>query len=185
MVLLWRPQKKFPSHELFLASQQTVFSWEEATRKMKTHGLGGRGIEVQGMTGIAAHPHPETFLKKWKQEYITSWSAYLSSGGWSSCCLEAWWKQRRKQELACGARPARTFQLRSYIRRGKTLPAPKWATDPLFQLQGFLTLPLLSSVALIRKSIKTRKLKLAGYTFSPTTRKAEVGKSLNSSPACT
>lgn len=143
MVPLWRPQKKFPSHELFLASLQTVFSWEEAAGKMKTHGL-GRDIEVQGMTGIAAHPHPETLLEQWKQGYITSWSAYLSSGGWSSCCLEAWWKQRRKQELACGARSAHTCQLRSYVRRGKTLPAPEWATDP-FHTMPSLPAPSFSS----------------------------------------
>lgn len=56
--------------------------------------------EGQGVTGGSRpNPHQRHPALELQRAYVTSWPAYLLSGGWSSCCLEAWQKQRRKQEL--------------------------------------------------------------------------------------
>lgn len=108
------PKRSFlPTSSSLLAHTQSLAKGMVSYQKMKTYRLGD--IEIQGVTCIAAHPYTETLLDQWKYTYITSWQAYLSSGGWSSCCLEAWWKQRRKQELAHLARSAHTWQFSSNL----------------------------------------------------------------------
>lgn len=108
------PKRSFlPTSSSLLAHTQSLAEGMVSYQKMKMYRLGD--IEIQGMTRIAAHPYTETLLDQWKYTYITSWQAYLSSGGWSSCCLEAWWKQRRKQELAHLARSAHTWQFSSIL----------------------------------------------------------------------
>lgn len=180
-------RSSLPTSSSLLAHTQSLAKGMISYQKMKTYRLGD--VEIQGVTRIAAHPYTETVLDQGKCAYITSWQAYLSSVGWSSCCLEAWWKQRRKQELAHLARSAHTWQFSSNIHqffREKQQQHYQWATDPFYTVSflpapWFPMTPLLSSMALTKKS--PGQLKLVVHTFSPTTGEAEAGICLSLSLA--
>lgn len=134
------PKRSFlPTSSSLLAYTQLLAKRMISYQKMKTLG----DIEIQGVTSIAAHPNTETLVNQWKYAYITSWQAYLSSGGWSSCCLEAWWEQRREQELAHLAISAHTCHFLS----GKHQQHYQWATDP-FHTMPFLPAPWVSNDAI-------------------------------------
>lgn len=187
MVPFGGPKRSFlPTSSSLLAYTQLLAKRMTSYQKMKTYRLGD--IEIQGVTRFAPHPNTETLLDQWKYTYITSWQAYLSSGGWSSCCLEAWWKQRRKQELAHLARSAHTCQFSSNIHQflsEKQQQHHQWATDPFhtmpfFPAPRFLMMPLPSSFADKEEHWETEALV---HTFSPTTGEAEAGSCLSLSLA--
>ena len=98
-----------------------------------------------GVWGVrrTSRSHPLPAASQWgpagsgsrgEQGHVTSWPAYLWSGGWSGCCSEAWQEQRRRVKARTGAaspcrklspRPTHTTEAqrsRKAALRGRTRP---------------------------------------------------------------